>query len=91
MLHFTANKDQANALEGLAYWIANIEYIKSRYGADDPEVVGVDATIKMTFDELDALGVPFWVQNTVIAFASDYKQYLKCYLRDVMREKNIIM
>lgn len=42
-------------------------------------------------DQAHALGVPFWVQNTVIAFASDYKQYLRRYLRDAMREKNIIM
>lgn len=84
------NTAQRNALEGLAYWIADSNYIKERCGASDPELIQVDKTIKLIFSELDALGVPFWVQNSVVFFASDWRRYKSNYVEQwLLKNKNI--
>lgn len=41
------NQEQRNAIEGLAYWIADMEYIMERYGADDPELSEVGKTLQI--------------------------------------------
>ena len=88
-LSFDANREQTNALQGLAYWIADNAYIIERYGADDPERENVKKTISMAFDELDTLRVPFWVQNVVICFAEDWRRYKAAYLSAFLKTKNI--
>lgn len=91
ILHFKAeNTAQRNALEGLAYWIADSNYIKERHGANNPELDRVDKTIQLIFSELDALGVPFWVQNSVIFFASDWRRYKSNYADQwLLKNRNI--
>lgn len=90
MLTFYANRRQFRALEGLAYWIADAEYIKERFGSNDPEIKTCDVTIrKCIFPELDELGVPFWVQNSVIAFASNWRAYHSEYFSVAMAAKGI--
>lgn len=80
-LYFKAeNIEQRNAIEGLAYWVANVNYIKERYGYNDPEFDRADKSVHLCFDTLDRLGVPFWVQNSVICFAENWRQYKQCYL-----------
>ena len=86
---FTANKKQWNALEGLSYWIEDHAYIVERYGADDPELPKVDDTIRSLFEELDSLGVPFWVQNAVIAFSAEWRNTRQYYLDAAMKARNI--
>ena len=61
MLRFDANTEQRRALEGLAYWIADANYILERYGVNEPEREIARKTIFSMFDELDVLRVPFWV------------------------------
>lgn len=90
-LRFNANREQRNALEGLAYWIADYSYIKERYGYHDPELENVHKTIVLAFDELDKLGVPFWVQNHVICWAYDWRRTKQQYLSKAMERYNIIM
>ncbi len=90
-LRFDANTEQTNALQGLAYWIADNAYIIERYGADDPERENVKKTISMVFDELDALRVPFWVQNVVICFAENWRKYKAVYLSAFLETKNIFI
>ena len=89
VLKFEASKEQKHALEGLAYWIADNAYIIERYGADDPERENVKKTISMIFDDLDALRVPFWVQNTVICFSENWRKYKETYLSSFLKTKNI--
>lgn len=84
------NMEQKNALEGLAYWIADIEYIRERAGADDPELDKIRKTIKLCFSELDRLGVPFWVQNSVIYFAENWRRYKENYMDQwLLKNRNI--
>ncbi len=81
MLKFIAkNREQSLALEGLAYHIADLEYMKERFGRDDAELPGIRKTIILCFDQLDRLQVPFWVQNSVIAFATDWRRYKGVYM-----------
>ena len=88
-LRFDATKEQRDALEGLAYWIADNAYIIERYGINEPELENVRKTISMIFDKLDALYVPFWVQNTVICFAENWRNYKEKYLSSFLKTKNI--
>lgn len=91
-LSFTCNRQQRNALEGLAYHIADNAYIKERYGDQEPELKGVHETICSLFDELDKLQVPFWVQNSVVAFAENWRRYKDTYMDAYLkRERNIIL
>lgn len=89
-LHFEANKAQFSALEALAYWIADVHYIRERYGADDPEHEKAHKTVCMWFEELDRLAVPFWVQNTVICWAENWRRYKEQYFAEAMKQKNIM-
>lgn len=74
MLSYTATIETRGMIEGLSYWISDIEYIKERFGVDDPELSISRKTVESLFDKLDKAGVPFWVQNSVIAFASDWRR-----------------
>lgn len=89
-LQFIANPEQWKAMEALAYWIADVNYISERYGAEDPEHERAHKTVLMWFEELDILGVPFWVQNTVICWAENWRQYKEQYFVNAMKEKNIV-
>lgn len=90
-LYFVATKEQARNIEGLAYYIADKSYIIERYGSNDPELKQCHDTILMLFDILDSLGVPFWVQNTVICYSENWKRYKRNYFNAAMKEKNIIL
>ena len=91
-LHFKANLQQRRALEGLAYWVADENYIRERYGADDAEIkVCRDTICKCIFPECDALEIPFWVQNSVIAIAENWRRYKENYFSTLCAEKNIIL
>lgn len=86
-------KDRAiiNELEGLAYWIANDNYICERYGTEEPERERVKNTLHLIFDNLDKMKVPYWVQNSVITFAENWRQYKTNYLYSYLKSKNIYL
>lgn len=90
-LFFNATKEQRNALEGLAYRIADSAYMRERFGNDEPELKQNEKTISGLFDELDRMGVPFWVQNSVICFAENWRQYISTYMSDYLARKNIVL
>lgn len=77
-LYFKCNQKQYNALSGLRYRIADIHYQRER-GADESEIEKTHKTILSLFDELDALKVPFWVQNQTIASVENWRRYLDEY------------
>lgn len=87
---FKANRKQRAALLGLAYWIADSAYIRER-SPKDPELQVIHETIHSLFDELDALGVPFWVQNSVICFAEDWRRYRSQYIDGYIMERGIVI
>lgn len=72
-LYFKAeSREQINAILGLAYHVADVNYIKERYGVTDPEFSRADKNVLLAFETLDKLKVPFWVQNSVICFAENW-------------------
>ena len=77
MLHYELSQENYNKLCGLAYRIADNKYMIERYGTESTKTEREKnhRTIYMLFDELDAARVPFWVQNTAIAFANDWRRY----------------
>lgn len=79
-LTFTATPAQASALDGLAYWIAASRKTRERFPDDLPELERCRRIVCGLFDRLDALGVPFWVQNAVAAFADDWRRYVGVYM-----------
>lgn len=77
MLHYELTQTIYNKLLSLAYRIADNAYMIERYGLNDTEVERAQnhKTIVLTFNELDAAGVPFWVQNAALAFGQDWRRY----------------
>lgn len=62
-------------LEYLARWTADLYYIRERFGADDPAAEVSRGSIKLAFELLDKLGVPYWLQNSAMYFAEDWRRY----------------
>lgn len=75
--NFICTQSAYNALCGLAYRIADNAYMIERYGRENcsVELAENKKTIGGLFADLDALRVPFWVQNTVICWAEDWRRY----------------
>lgn len=91
-MKYTLNQDQYGAISGLAYWVADLHYMRERFGEDEPELSRVRATIeKCLFPQLDKLKVPFWVQNSVIVWAENWRNTKKQYLTDFLKSKNIFV
>ena len=90
-LYFKATKEQRNALEGLAYRIADSAHMRERFGNDEPELKQNEKTISGLFDLLDRLEVPFWVQNSVICFSENWRKYVQFGIFEPMKDKNIIL
>lgn len=90
-LYFKVNNhEQRNAIEALAYHVADVNYIKERYGVNDPEFKKADKNVLLTFETLDRLGVPFWVQNSVICFAENWRRYKSEYMDNwLLKNRNI--
>ena len=84
------NREQRNAIEALAYHVADVNYIKERFGSSDPEFKKADKNVLMTFETLDRLGVPFWVQNSVVCFAENWRRYKSEYADNwLFKNRNI--
>lgn len=90
MLNFKCTREQRNALEGLAYRIADSAYMRERWGSEEPELEQNHKTICGLFDELDKLAVPFWVQNSVSCFAENWRQYIQYGMGDWLRKNRNI-
>lgn len=90
MLYFKCTKEQRKALEGLAYWVADENYIRERFGENDPDIKTCHDTItKCIFPECDRLNIPFWVQNSVICIGENWRKYKEFYFSTLLAEKNI--
>ena len=82
-------KEQLKKLEGLAYWVADVYYIRERYGAGDPEHEKAHQNVLYTFKELDEIKTPFIVQNMVICFAENWRQYKTTHTRDYLTGRGV--
>lgn len=88
---FTVTRAQYRVLEGLAHWC----YQAARCNAEQDDEGSEQArkTLAMFPEKLDKLGVPYWVQNTVSAWAADFKaegNIRVMYLYQALRNHNII-
>lgn len=88
---YAATPAQRAELEGLAYWIAERAWSREHGKLDEYEDRRTGNTIRAIFDALDRLGVPYWVQNTVIVWAEDWRRTMKENLCDAMRAKQIVL
>lgn len=90
MLNAKISKEQFSELQGLSYWIADLNYIKEKYGENEPELqVCRDTIEKSILPNLDNLHVPFWVQNTVICFSENWRRTKEEYLSNFLKSKEI--
>ena len=92
MLKYTLNQKQYDALSGLAYWVSN-ETITRRYFPEDVHEIKKchDTICNCIFPECDALKIPFWVQNSVVAIGEDFKSYKSLYFITLLNNKNIFL
>lgn len=88
---YAATPAQRAELEGLAYWIAERAWSREHGKLDEYEDRRTGDTIRAIFDALDRLGVPYWVQNSVIVWAEDWRRAMKENLRDAMRAEQITL
>lgn len=88
---YTTTAAQRAELESLAYWISDRAWSRERGKLDEHEDRRTDTTIRAIFDQLDRLGVPYWVQNTVCGWAEDWRRTMREDLRDAMRARSIIL
>lgn len=88
---YTATPEQRAELEGLAYWITDRAWSRERGKLDEYENRRTDTTIRAIFDQLDRLGVPYWVQNAVICWAEDWRRAMQEDFRDAMRARQIAL
>ena len=91
MLHYTLSQKNYNKLCGLAFRIADNNYMIERYGRENTEIERGEnhKTICMLFNELDAAGVPFWVQNNSIAFGENWRRYKTEHLYNWLRARGV--
>ena len=82
MYKFTCTQEIYNTLSGLAYRIADNQYMIERYGTEGSAIERAqnNLTILDLFDDLDKKSVPFWVQNTVICWAENWRRYKENYV-----------
>lgn len=87
----TLRRDQLSALEGLAYWIQELAYLQERGDKEDPEYPHEEKryrdTIGMIFDELDNKGVSFMLQNAVIFWAENWRDYMRGQTLEFLRTR----
>lgn len=90
-LHFAVNQEQYNALQGLAYRVADNAYMIERYGVRDTEQERQDnhKIIVDLFEKLDLLQVPFWVQNNVICYFENWRRYKTDYLYQCLESRGV--
>lgn len=88
-LKFKATAKQKSLLQGLAYWIADNRYMREKYGDSDPELKIVDDTIHALFNSLDRAEVPFWVQNSVIICAENWRRYHSIGIESDLKKRGI--
>lgn len=86
---YTLTEKQYAELEGLAHWISNKYYARERYPEDKHEQERCHKTILLIFDVLDKMSVPFWVQNTTICWAEEWRNVYKESLWQALERRNI--
>lgn len=94
-MNFTANHEQSKEIFALAYHVADHFYRREEQerGAniDDKALHESGENIKQHFPRLDALRVPFWVQNLVICFSEDWRRYRREGIAGYLDKKGVCL
>lgn len=81
-------------LAGLAYHHADYKYRLERRGTDariTDAALDIDRkNIEQHFAALDALGVPFWVQNIALCWSENWRNYERGSLWQVLEKNGIV-
>ena len=88
---YLINRVNAPLLEALAYWIADVNYLRERHPQEKTEIQKADASVHDMFDKLDKMRVPFWIQNSVIAFAESWRRYKSDYIVEYLCKHNAMI
>ncbi len=87
----TIRRNQLSELEGLAYWIQELAHLHERGDKEDPEYPHDEKrcrdTISMIFEELDKKRVSFMLQNAVIFWAENWRDYRRGSTLEFLRTK----
>lgn len=86
---FSVNSAQLAELQGLAMHVAGLNYERERHGENQPEIVKFRDNVSYCLDACDRAGVPFWVQNIVLAWASDWRSYAQEYTETALQRRGV--
>ena len=88
-LSFNVNQEQYNALAALAYRIADNQYMIERYTREEiqNELAENHKCIMDLFNKLDSLFVPYWLQNSVICFFENWRNYKQYSIADFFKSQ----
>lgn len=93
MTKYTLTAKQYAELAGLAYHQAAYRYSLEMRGTDeritDAELEIDRKNIEQHFPILDALKVPFWVQNIALLWAENWRNYSNGYLWQTLEKKGV--
>lgn len=70
-MRYHINRNQYRALEGLAHWCYQAARCSAEHDADGERQAR--ETLATFPDALDRLGIPWWMQNAVSAWAQDFR------------------
>ena len=74
-IEYKCSDKEWRELEYLARWRADLAYIVERYGSDEPEAQVSRKSVEASFEQLDKMCVPFWLQNAALSFGEDWRNY----------------
>ena len=89
-MKFTVTRAQYRALEGLAHWCYQAARCDAERDAEGSEQAR--KTLESFPAQLDKLGIPYWVQNAVSAWAQDFRaegNIRVAYLYQALRRRGI--
>lgn len=89
MLQYELTREQYSELAGLAFHRASDARNSERDDLNAGEREQDAENVKQHFHVLDALGVPYWVQNVVLLWSENWRRYERSYLREYLKQKNI--
>ena len=87
---FEATVMQFSTLESLVYWMAEKAYTAERFPDDIDELKRCNKEIRSRLDSCDVEGIPFWVQNSALAFGADWRRYQSEYFSSAMKKIGIV-
>lgn len=86
---FSVNSAQLAELQGLAMRVADLNYELERHGESCPEIVKCRDNVSYCLDACDRAGVPFWVQNIVLVWASNWRSYAEEYTETALQRRGV--